>query len=131
MISASLNDRLTRIGPGTPAGAVLRQYWQPAALIDELAHGPLVPVNLMGERLVLVQGETPHLATRLSSADEAPTHHPAREDIRLAYGRHAMDRARMRLRQVKIAGHAADDGELLPVLLAKECHVGAHLVKEL
>ncbi|WP_298494750.1 aromatic ring-hydroxylating dioxygenase subunit alpha [uncultured Maritimibacter sp.] len=83
MISASLNDRMTRIGPGTPAGAVLRQYWQPAALIDELDHGPLVPVNLMGERLVLVQGDTLHLATRVASADEAPTHYPASEDIQI------------------------------------------------
>ncbi|GAB1381669.1 aromatic ring-hydroxylating dioxygenase subunit alpha [Pararhodobacter aggregans] len=84
MISQHLNDRITRIAPGTPAGAVLRQYWQPAALVDELAHGPLVPVNLLGERLVLRQGaQGLELATRVASPDEPPTHYPASEDIQI------------------------------------------------
>jgi phthalate 4,5-dioxygenase oxygenase subunit len=30
------NERLTRIGPGTPAGELLRRYWQPALLSREL-----------------------------------------------------------------------------------------------
>jgi hypothetical protein len=84
MISQQLNDRLTRIAPGTPAGAVLRQYWQPAALLDELTHGPLVPVNLLGERLVLWQGANGlELATRVAAPDEAPTHYPASDAIRI------------------------------------------------
>lgn len=84
MISAQLNERITRIGPDTPAGSVLRQYWQPAALIDELDHGARVPVNLLGERLVLVQDKGPlHLATRIASADEAPTHYPASDEIEI------------------------------------------------
>lgn len=54
MISQELNDTLTRTGPGTPAGGVLRRYWQPAALSDELAgKRPVVPVRLLGEDLVL------------------------------------------------------------------------------
>ncbi|HXP77954.1 MAG TPA: aromatic ring-hydroxylating dioxygenase subunit alpha [Stellaceae bacterium] len=54
MISAEQNDRLTRIGPGTPAGALMRRYWQPAALIEELAgERPVVPVRLLGQDLVL------------------------------------------------------------------------------
>ncbi|MBV7396715.1 aromatic ring-hydroxylating dioxygenase subunit alpha [Mameliella sediminis] len=54
MISQELNDRLTRVGPGQPAGEVLRRYWQPAALSDELKGArPVVPVTLLGERLVL------------------------------------------------------------------------------
>ncbi|PCH79996.1 MAG: ring-hydroxylating oxygenase subunit alpha [Hyphomicrobiales bacterium] len=54
MISQELNDTLTRTGPGTDAGAVMRQYWQPAALVDELAgKRPVVPVKLLGEDLVL------------------------------------------------------------------------------
>lgn len=54
MISQQLNDTITRTGPGTEAGAVLRRYWQPAALSDELAGPrPVVPVTLLGERLVL------------------------------------------------------------------------------
>jgi phenylpropionate dioxygenase-like ring-hydroxylating dioxygenase large terminal subunit len=54
MISQQLNDQLTRVGPGQPAGDVLRRYWQPAALSDELTGArPVVPVTLLGERLVL------------------------------------------------------------------------------
>ena len=48
------NDELTLTGPGTPAGALLRRYWMPAALSEELEGArPVVPVRLMGEDLVL------------------------------------------------------------------------------
>jgi phthalate 4,5-dioxygenase len=54
MISQELNDTLTKSGPGTDAGEVMRRYWQPAALTDELAgKRPVVPVKLLGEDLVL------------------------------------------------------------------------------
>lgn len=52
------NELLTRSGPGTPGGDVLRQYWQPAALVEELAGDrPLVPVTLLGQALVLFRDE--------------------------------------------------------------------------
>lgn len=54
MMSQEQNDLITRIGPGTGAGNVLRHYWQPAALSDEIAaRRPVVPVRLLGEDLVL------------------------------------------------------------------------------
>jgi phenylpropionate dioxygenase-like ring-hydroxylating dioxygenase large terminal subunit len=54
MLSAEQNDLITRVGPGTPAGALMRRYWQPAALVDELAgNRPVKPVRLLGEDLVL------------------------------------------------------------------------------
>jgi len=54
MISQQMNDSLTRVGPGSDAGGVLRRYWQPAALSDELmTPRPVVPVRLLGEDLVL------------------------------------------------------------------------------
>lgn len=54
MMNQASNDEITRIGPGTPAGRVLRCYWLPAALAVELdGERPLVPVTLMGESLVL------------------------------------------------------------------------------
>ena len=37
MLSQEQNDLITRIGPGTAAGALMRRYWQPAALVDELS----------------------------------------------------------------------------------------------
>jgi len=54
MISQEMNDKLTLTGPQDPAGKVLRRYWQPAALSDELqVKRPVVPVKLLGEDLVL------------------------------------------------------------------------------
>ncbi len=32
MLSSEQNDLITCIGPGTPAGDLMRRYWQPAAL---------------------------------------------------------------------------------------------------
>jgi 5,5'-dehydrodivanillate O-demethylase len=34
MLTAAENERLTRVGPGTPAGEWLRRYWHPIALSD-------------------------------------------------------------------------------------------------
>src|SRR5215813_9931784 len=54
MLSAEQNDLITRIGPGTAAGALMRRYWQPAALVDELAgNRPVKALRLFGEDLVL------------------------------------------------------------------------------
>src|SRR5437868_193810 len=48
------NERLTRVGPGTPGGELFRRYWQPAALSEELPPGGApVPLRLLGEDLVL------------------------------------------------------------------------------
>jgi phthalate 4,5-dioxygenase oxygenase subunit len=54
MLSAEQNELITRVGPGTPCGALLRQYWQPVALAEELAGArPVRPVRLMGQDFVL------------------------------------------------------------------------------
>ncbi len=37
MLSDRDNELLTRIGPGTPMGKLLRQYWIPIAFPDELS----------------------------------------------------------------------------------------------
>ena len=54
MLTAEANALLTRIGPGTPMGDVLRRYWVPALLSDEIpdADGNPVRVKLLGEELV-------------------------------------------------------------------------------
>lgn len=58
MLSREENELLTRTGPGTPCGELMRRYWQPAALADELPQGgaPL-PVRLFGEDLVLFRDD--------------------------------------------------------------------------
>lgn len=91
MISEKLNSQITRIGPGTPAGAVLRCYWQPAALTDELKGNnyPVLPVNLLGERLVLMREEGSGelvLTQRVASADEPPAHFPDPQTIETVEG---------------------------------------------
>ena len=60
-MQAEQNELITRIGPGTACGALLRSYWQPVALLDEFdprleperARRPLKRVRLLGEDLVL------------------------------------------------------------------------------
>jgi len=53
MLSAEQNELLTRIGPGTPAGNLLRRYWQPVAATSELEGRWTKRVRLLGENLVL------------------------------------------------------------------------------
>jgi len=54
MLSQEDNERLTRVGPGTPMGNLFRRYWIPAALSEELPEpdGAPVRVRLLGEDLV-------------------------------------------------------------------------------
>lgn len=58
MLTKEENDLLTRTGPGTPCGELIRRYWQPVALSEELPPGgaPL-PVGLLGEDLVLFRDD--------------------------------------------------------------------------
>jgi 5,5'-dehydrodivanillate O-demethylase len=53
MLSKERNERLTRIGPGTPCGNLLRRYWQPLCAISELTpERPAKRITVMGEALV-------------------------------------------------------------------------------
>lgn len=54
MLSKQENELLTRVGPQTPMGAMLRRYWVPACLSEELSEsdGPPIRVRLLGEDLV-------------------------------------------------------------------------------
>jgi phthalate 4,5-dioxygenase len=54
MLSAEENELLTRVGPGTGAGEMIRRYWIPALLCEELPKpdGKPVRVRLLGEDLV-------------------------------------------------------------------------------
>jgi len=54
MLNEDLNRLVTRVGPGTGCGKLMRQYWQPAALTEELTdERPVKAVRLLGEDLVL------------------------------------------------------------------------------
>ena len=45
------------VGPGTPAGTLLRQHWQPVALASDLAPGQAKPVRVLGEDLTVYRDE--------------------------------------------------------------------------
>ena len=36
MLTAEENDVLTKVGPGTPAGELLRRYWHPISIAADL-----------------------------------------------------------------------------------------------
>ncbi|HEY6257105.1 MAG TPA: Rieske 2Fe-2S domain-containing protein [Xanthobacteraceae bacterium] len=58
MLTGEENRLITLTGPGTPGGALMRCYWHPVALAEELPPGgaPL-PVKILGEELVLFRDE--------------------------------------------------------------------------
>jgi 5,5'-dehydrodivanillate O-demethylase len=55
MITQEENERLTRVGPGTPMGNLLRRYWHPVGTLADLDQDPVRPVRLLGEDLTLYQ----------------------------------------------------------------------------
>jgi 5,5'-dehydrodivanillate O-demethylase len=59
MLTAEENALLTRIGPGTPGGDLLRRYWFPCAVARELTdENPTKFVRLLGEDLVLFKDKS-------------------------------------------------------------------------
>lgn len=66
------NDRLTRVGRGTPAGTMLRRYWWPIWFSEQVTEKP-VPVRILGEDLVLFRESS----GALGLLDEACPHRGA------------------------------------------------------
>ena len=57
-MSPEQNELITRIGPGTKCGALMRHYWHPVALADELpAERPAKAVRVLGQNFVLFRDE--------------------------------------------------------------------------
>ena len=52
MVTKDENERMTSVGPGTPAGELLRRYWHPICPAIELEDQPK-RVRLLGEDLIL------------------------------------------------------------------------------
>ena len=57
MTTQQQNERLTRVGPGTPMGNLLRRYWHPVGTALELEQEPVQKVRLLGENLTLYRSE--------------------------------------------------------------------------
>jgi len=77
MLSQADNELLCRIGPGTPMGELMRRFWMPALLTQELEpDGKPVRTRLLGEDLVafmdtqgrigLLDEHCPHRGTSLA-----------------------------------------------------------------
>lgn len=81
MLSAEKNDYLTRIGPGTPMGELLRAYWIPLLYSHELPDrdGAPMRIRLLGESLVAFRDS----AGRVGLLD----HHCPHRLASLFYGR--------------------------------------------
>jgi 5,5'-dehydrodivanillate O-demethylase len=59
MLTREENEFLTRVGPGTPAGELLRRYWHPVAVAGELTdEKPILPVKILGEELAVFRDKT-------------------------------------------------------------------------
>jgi len=58
MLTAQENEALTRVGPGTPMGNLLRRYWHPVAASDEMRDRWTKRVKILGEELVLFKDRT-------------------------------------------------------------------------
>src|SRR5262249_28572710 len=81
MLSQQDTEALTRVGPGTAMGALMRRYWVPAAFSHQIARpdAPPVRVRLLGENLVLFRDTQ----GRIGLVDERCPHRTAS----LFYGR--------------------------------------------
>jgi phthalate 4,5-dioxygenase len=75
MLTREENELLTRTGPGTLMGELMRRYWLPALPLDRLPEPdcPPVRVKLLGERLVAFRDSS----GRIGLLDERCPHRTA------------------------------------------------------
>jgi 5,5'-dehydrodivanillate O-demethylase len=53
VLNSQTNDKLTRVGPGTPCGELMRRYWHPVLPAEALDDNPVRAVRLLGQDFVL------------------------------------------------------------------------------
>jgi 5,5'-dehydrodivanillate O-demethylase len=53
MLTVEQNERLTRVGPGTPCGELMRRYWHPIAATSQMKDRYTMAIRILGEDLVL------------------------------------------------------------------------------
>ena len=90
MLTAEQNELLTRVGPGTPCGELMRRYWHPIAAGSELeAPRWNKRVRVLGENLVLFKDREGRLGL---ITEQCPHRHaslafgiPTKDGIRCPY----------------------------------------------
>ena len=93
-MKAEQNELITRVGPGTPCGNLMRHYWQPVALVDEfdprlderMLQRPLKAVRVLGQDFILFKDNQ----QRWALLDRDCPHRNAD----LSFGRHEGDGVR-------------------------------------
>jgi len=85
MMTHEENLAMTQVSAGTPAGELLRRYWQPVAAAWELRDEQIMKVRILGEDLVLFRTNPTDAGTPVEYGlvDESCSHRRAS----LAYGR--------------------------------------------
>jgi 5,5'-dehydrodivanillate O-demethylase len=80
VLSIEDNETLSRVGPGTPMGELMRRYWHPVCTVDELSRSRFrtKAVKVLGEELVIYRDRS----GQLGCLDRYCTHRRAS----LAYG---------------------------------------------
>lgn len=75
MMTREENDRLCRVGPGTPMGTMFRRYWMPVALSTQLPEPDCAPLaqRIMGEDYVIFR----NTAGEIGMLDELCMHRGA------------------------------------------------------
>ena len=95
MTTAAESELLTRVGPGTPMGELMREYWVPAALSSELvADGAPVRLMLLGEKLIAFRDS----GGRVGVMDHRCPHRCAS----LFFGRNETGRIALRLSRLEV-----------------------------
>jgi len=61
MMTKQENDRLTRVGAGTPMGQLLRRYWHAIATTVDLDRDPVRRIRVLGENLTLFRSTSGEL----------------------------------------------------------------------
>ena len=75
MLTNTDNELMCRVGPGTPMGEVLREYWLPVFFPSELeADGPPLRTRLLGPLATLATNSTAHRQPLHRNSVEAAFH---------------------------------------------------------
>src|SRR3982750_1345013 len=76
MLTVEENESLSKVGPGSPMGELLRRFWQPIATVADIERERVMKVRRLGEDLVLyksrkeqyglIQERSPHRSASLA-----------------------------------------------------------------
>ena len=116
-MNKDMSETLTRVGPGTPMGQLMRRYWVPALMSSEIAEpdGPQVRVPLLGEKLLAFRNSE----GRACLIDEFCSH----RGVSLYFGRNEENGIRCAYHGVKFDG----DGRCVDVPSSPQACARMHI----